>query len=167
MQKIHYSYTLLLVACSFVVGAILIWFIYKKYAVNFKLLNRSFVHQDSTSITSELRKISFQPFLFGLENISVSKDDFYFDNENFYVVNKKSEQEVFKLTDITEISETDVKINNRRIWQVKVKQANRKEISFKFAHNYTLWNNHFVLFYEKIKGINPTAVKTEWNIWSM
>ncbi len=116
----------------------------------------------------KLNKISKRPFLLGLERKVISNSDFYFDNENFYAINEKENTKtVFKLAEIIELSKTSIKINNRRIWQVKVNQVNGKEITFRFAHNYTIWNNNFHLFYKKVKSINPSAIKSKWNLWTI
>lgn len=114
-----------------------------------------------------MRKISTRPFLFGLEKNFLSDEEFYFDNDHFYAIDNNQQKQIFKLTDITEIKKTYFQINYRRIWQVKIKQDEDREIIFKFAHNYTFWNKNFPLFYKKIKSINPKAVKTKWNLWSM
>ena len=73
----------------------------------------------------------------------------------------------FKLCDISEIKKTEIKLNNRYIWQVKIKQANDKKEIFKFAHNYTLWNKNFALFYKKVKKLNPQVLKSKWSLWTM
>ena len=114
-----------------------------------------------------LKKISTRPFFFGLEKKFIADDEFYFDDTNFYAITKDSNKTVFKLTDIIEISKTSIQINNSRIWQVKVKDENANEVIFKFAHNYTFWNKNFILFYEKVKRINPTAIKSKWSLWTM
>lgn len=114
-----------------------------------------------------LKKISTRPFLFGLENKFVSADEFYFDDTNFYAISKDSKKAIFKLTDIIELGKSSIKIGNRRIWQVKIKDVNDKEVTFNFAHNYSVWNKNFPLFHQKLKNINPAVVKTKWSLWSM
>lgn len=114
-----------------------------------------------------LKKISTRPFLFGLEKKFISDHAFYFDDTNFYVITNDFKKTVFKLTAIIEIRKTSIQISNRRIWQVKIKDENTKDIIFKFGHNYTFRNKNFPQFLEKVKAINPTAIKTKWSLWTM
>ena len=114
-----------------------------------------------------LKKISKTPFLLGIEKTFISKEEFYFDDKNFYAINKDLKKVAFKLCDISEIKKTEIKLNNRYIWQVKIKQANDKKEIFKFAHNYTLWNKNFALFYKKVKKLNPQVLKSKWSLWTM
>ncbi|QCE43182.1 hypothetical protein [Psychroserpens sp. NJDZ02] len=139
--------------------------IYKKYSDNYALKNNQINFKNSNA--ENLKKISTKPFLFGLENKVIDDYAFYFDDENFYAINKKSQKSIFKLTDITEVSKTFFTVNNRRIWQIKIKPpGNIKEEHYKFAHNYSIWNNNFPLFHKKMNLINPSIIKTKWRIWS-
>lgn len=167
IDKIENSYVLLLLIISIVYASFIISLIYKKHLKGFKPKNSEIIYLNSQIPNNQLKKISIRPFLFGLEKKIISDDELFFDEENFYAINNKHQKATFKLADITEISKTTLQINNRKLWQVKIKQDNDKEIVFKFAHNYTIWNKNFPLFYQKIKSINPNAIKTKWNLWSM
>ena len=113
------------------------------------------------------KKISMKPFFFGLEKKLISIEEFYFDHENFYAIHQDLQKKVFKLSTITELKRTATQVNNRRIWQITIQQANATTVVFKFAHNYTLWNKNFAIFHKKIKKINPEAIKSKWSLWSM
>jgi len=168
IDKLGGPYIFLLLVVNFAFSLFLIRAFYKKYIAGFKPKNNEITYVNSEDLNIKLRKISTRPFLFGFENKFISEDDFYFDDENFYAVNKEFKKAIFKLTDIVEISKTSLQINNRRLWQVKINQQGTcKEIVFKFAHNYTIWNKNFYLFYEKVKLINPTAIKSKWSLWTM
>lgn len=138
--------------------------VYKKYFADFKPKHQNINY--NTTIPNHLIKISTRPFLFGLEKKLLSDDEFYFDNENFYAINQDNKTAKFNLKDITELSRTDISLNNRNIWQVKINSEN-KDLVFKFAHNYTIWNKNFLDFYEKIKSLNPSAIKSKWSLWRM
>lgn len=168
MDKITDYYIILILISGLVFSFFLIREIYKKYIVDSKPKNNDINYVNSTEPNFDnLKKISTRPFLFGLEKKLISDDEFYFDDENFYAINKESQKAIFKLTDITEVSKTAIQINNRTLWQVKIKQSNDKEITLKFAHNYTVWNKNFYLFYEKVKAINPTVIKSKWSLWTL
>ena len=167
MDKGDNQYFIIISLLSAVFCILLLREIYKKDVEGFKLKKNDVSYVNSKNYNTEnLKKISKRPFLFGLENKFVSENEFYFDKENFYAVNKEHQRATFKLADITEINKTAIKLNNRRLWQVTIKeQETREKVIFKFAHNYTIWNNNFKLFYEKVKGINPSAIKSKWNLW--
>ncbi len=167
MEKIDNSYVFLLLIFSFFFAILLVGLIFKKHFIGFKSKNSEIKYVNSQNPNIEMKKISTPPFLFGLDRKFISEEELYFDEENFYAINNKHQKATFKLTDITEISKTSLRINNRRLWQIKVKQDNGKEIVFIFAHNYTIWNKNFLLFYEKIKLRNPNAIKTKWSLWTI
>jgi len=162
------SFIILLLIGSFAFITLLLREIWKKYFIGFKPANQVISYGNSTSpALEEWKQISKKPFLFGLENKMVSEDEFFFDQENFYAVNQHSQKAIYKLSDIIEVSKTSIQINNRSIWQVRIKQHNGEALVFKFAHNYTLWNKNFHLFYSKIAQINPSAIKSAWSMWTM
>ncbi len=168
MNTIGNDYIILLVMICFVFSMLIFRKIYKKHIGGFKPGDNKIIYSDDNLNLKKLNKISTRPFLFGLEKKIISNYEFYFDDNNFYAINPKTTKKaVFLLTDITELGTTSIQINNRRIWQVKINQTNGKEIIFRFAHNYTIWNNNFCLFYEKVKTINPAAIKAKWNLWTM
>ena len=167
MEEIGNAYLFLICLISFAFAAFLIREIYKNYIADFKPKNSGIEYENSGDFFVEnIKKISTRPFLFGLENKLISDNEFYFDDEHLYAINKNFQKAVFKLTDISELSKTTIEINNRRLWQVKIKPENESEITFKFAHNYTIWNKNFVLFHEKMMLINSAVVKTKWNVWN-
>ena len=97
----------------------------------------------------------------------ISRKHYSFDNEIFYVINEY-EQKVIAIpfADIREVRRTAVKIRNRRFWKV-IALHNNKELTFKFRHNYTFWNNNFPAFLRKLKRVNPAVVTSRWNVWKM
>ena len=145
-------------------GSIIIFEVYKKYIVGSKPKNYNLEY--TTSNVENLNKISQKPFLFGLEKKIISDGEFYFDDENFYVVNGNNETAKFDMNSITELSRTSIRINNSTIWQVKIHNK-EEELIFKFANNYTVWNKNFLLFYENLKAINPSSIKSKWSLWKM
>lgn len=164
MSSMDNHYLIAIVISSFVVAFLIGREVYKKYFLDFKPKRQNINYNNSSS--NDLIKISTKPFLFGLEKKLLSDDEFYFDNENFYAINQENKTAKFDLKDITELSRTDVNINNRTIWQVKI-NAENKELVFKFAHNYTIWNKSFLDFYNRIKTLNPSAIKSKWSLWRM
>ncbi len=168
MGQLVNSYIFLITASSLLFMGLLFREIFVRKKEEFKQKPNTIVYTKfQKSELESLKKISTKPFLFGIEKYLVSDGEFYFDDANFYAINKDSQKTVYKLTDITELSKTLSPINNRRIWQVKIKTANNREVVFKFAHNYTIWNKNFPLFYKKIKSINPDVVKSKWNLWNV
>ncbi|SFN56680.1 hypothetical protein SAMN05421594_3273 [Chryseobacterium oleae] len=158
------SYLIAIVIVSLIFIFLLVRIIYKKNISGFKPVNNRLNYTHSGF--QNLNKISTKPFLFGIEKNIISDQEFYFDQEHFYTVNSYQQTAKFNLKDIREISKTSVQINNSRIWQVKINN-NGEEIIFKFAHNYTIWNKNFLEFYRKIEQLNPSAIQSKWNIWTM
>ncbi|MEO8932790.1 MAG: hypothetical protein ABI295_00665 [Xanthomarina sp.] len=116
---------------------------------------------------SPLNKISKNPYILGswLGKKPNSEGDFYFDSDSFYVIKNNVQTAIFDLHEIYELSKTSIKINNVRIWQVKLLR-NEEEFTFKFAHNWSIWNSNFKEFHSKINEIRPEAIKTKFNVWS-
>ncbi|KFC22043.1 hypothetical protein [Epilithonimonas lactis] len=164
MDSTSDNYLIIILAAGLIFSVLIVRQIYKKYFMNFKPRNQNIVYGNSN--INNLNKISTSPFLFGLEKKLLSDDEFYFDNDYFYAINPENKTAKFNLKDITELSRTAININNRTIWQVKIKTENR-ELIFKFAHNYTIWNKSFLDFYNKIKALNPSAIKSKWSLWRM
>lgn len=157
------TYLIVITVSGLLLGVLVMREVYKKYFTALPK-NQNIVY--SSSNHESLNKISQRPFLFGLEKKIISEDDFYFDDQFFYAINKNNQAAKFSLTDITELGKTSYQINNSRIWQVKINNHG-EELLFKFAHNYSVWNRNFLLFYDKLKEINPSAIRSEWNSWSM
>ena len=164
MDSTSDNYLIIILVTGLIFSFLIVREIYNKYFVNFKPKDQNIVYGNSN--INNLKKISTKPFLFGLEKKLLSDDEFYFDNANFYAINRQGQAATFRLENITELSRTGVNINNRSIWQVKI-NAENKELVFKFAHNYTLWNKSFRDFYDKIKTLNPSAIKSKWSLWRM
>ncbi|MNK31569.1 hypothetical protein D3C87_500060 [compost metagenome] len=164
MSSMDNHYLIAIVISSFVVAFLIGREVYKKYFLDFKPKRQNINYNNF--VPNDLIRISTKPFLFGLEKKLLSDDEFYFDNENFYAINQENKTAKFDLKNITELSRTDVNINNRTIWQVKI-NAENKELVFKFAHNYTIWNKSFLNFYNRIKTLNPSVVKSKWSLWRM
>lgn len=167
MDKIGDLYIYLLLIFSVVFTVLLIGVVKKNYFVGIKSKHSDVEYADYQSQNTMLKKISTRPFLFKLEKKLISEEELYFDEENFYAIKNKHQIATFKLTDITEVSKTFSEINNRKLWQIKIKRDNGKEIVFRFAHNYSIWNKNFLHFYKKIKLIKPNAIKTKWSIWNL
>ncbi|SHE53430.1 hypothetical protein [Chryseobacterium sp. OV279] len=158
------GYLIAVVIVSLIFIFLLVRIVYKENISGVKPKNNKVNYTNSS--LQNLNKISTKPFLFGLEKNIISDQEFYFDQEYFYAVNNHQQTAKFNLKDISEISKTSVQINNSRIWQVKIND-NGEEIVFKFAHNYTIWNKNFLEFYRKIQQLNPSAIQSKWNIWTM
>lgn len=156
LSEMETAYLLAIVISGLAFGVLIVIEVYKKYFVGSKPKNYDLEYGNTN--LENLSKISRKPFLFGLEKKIISEDDFYFDDQYFYIVNKANQTAKFSLNDITELSRTPIKINNSSIWQVKINDKN-EELIFKFAHNYSIWNKGFLQFYEKVKILNPSAIK--------
>ncbi|SOD18350.1 hypothetical protein [Pedobacter xixiisoli] len=158
----------LILLSSLVFSIILLREVYKNFVIEFKPVQNTAIDYQSPANheLGSLRKISERPFFFGLEKKLVSDNEFYFDEQNFYAINKDGEQAIFPLKDIVELSGTSVTVSQRRIWKVYIDSPTGK-IEFKLAPNYTIWNKSFEIFYQKVKSINPEAVKTKWTLWRM
>lgn len=153
---------------SLMFGGFLVREIYLKVKGEFVEKNSTIHFTDTKPSNIEnLNKISQRPFLLGLEKKLVSNYTFYFDENYFYVFNNEGKEEKFALTEITEFSRTSLSINKRRIWNIKLKRLNESELSFKFTGNYTIFNKNFKTFYDKLKSVNPAAVKSEWSSWKV
>lgn len=139
--------------------------VYKKYFTEITSPSSAALQYTDHPV-SGLHKISQKPFLFGLEKKIISGDELYFDTASLYAVNKTRKAAVFGLHEITELKRTSIRINNNRIWQIKIVHENQETI-IKFAHNFSLSNRNFLNFYTLLKEINPGAVQSEWNLWKM
>lgn len=158
------TYVIILLVLGLVFSFLLVREILKKYIFGFKSKNNLLIYTSTEG--KDLIKISKKPFLFGLEKKIIDDHEFYFDDNYLYAVNSDHKAAKFNLKDITELSKTSVQINNSRIWQIKINN-NNEEIVFKFAHNYTIWNKNFLTFYNKIKELNPSAIQSKWNVWTL
>ena len=169
MNKLGNLYVLFLIILSLVFAIFVSLEIFKKVTLKIKPVKQNVEYENiDDKNLQELKIISSRPFiLFGSESKLVSDDQLYFDQENFYVINKGNQKAVYKLTDITELSRTSINIRNQTLWQLKIKVKNDNEITIRFAHNYRVWNKNFVLFYDKLKTINPNVVKSKWSLWRM
>ena len=115
---------------------------------------------------AQLKKISSRPFFFGLEGRFISDESFYFDDDNLYIIAKNRKAVKVPFEQITELKKTSITINNVKIWQISVR-IEGKDVVFRFAHNYNIWNNNFKEFYNRLSAKNPTVVKTKWSIWNI
>ena len=169
MNKLRNLYVLFLIILSLVFAIFVSLEIFKKVTLKIKPVKQNVEYENiDDKNLQELKIISSRPFiLFGSESKLVSDDQLYFDQENFYAINKGNQKAVYKLTDITELSRTSINIRNQTLWQLKIKVKNDNEITIRFAHNYRVWNKNFVLFYDKLKTINPNVVKSKWSLWRM
>lgn len=169
INKLGNLYIISLIIFSLAFGVLVLVEIYKKVTFNLKPVKQNVEYEnDDDGNLKELKIISSRPFiLFGFESKLVSEDELYFDDENFYAINKANQKAVFKLTDITELSRTSINIRNQTLWQLKIKDRSDHEITIRFAHNYRIWNNNFVLFHAKLKAINPNVIKSKWSLWRM
>lgn len=158
----------LILFSSLIFAVLILREIYKKVAIEFKTTQNAMINYQShrTNPTDGLRKISKRPFFFGLEKKLISPNEFYFDEQNFYAVNSNGDRAIFALKDIVELSGTSVTISGTRIWKVKI-ASSTGAIEFRLAPNYTIWNKSFKIFYQKVKSINPDAIKTKWTLWRM
>ena len=110
-------------------------------------------------------------FFFNTSSINIDKlkkiavKNYYYDNGIFYKINEISQKSIaIPFTDIIEVSKTDVTINNVRIWKV-IAQHDNKKVTYKFKHNYSLWNNNFPDFLAELKRENPNAKISKFELW--
>lgn len=162
MSQADNSYLIVITISGLLLGVLIVREIYKKYFSTLPVENSSLTY--GTFNSGNVHKISSRPFLFGFEKKIVSADDFYFDHDSFYAVNKNQQAAKFSLRDITELSKTSYRINNSRIWQVKITN-NGEEAVFRFAHNYSFRNKNFLNFYNTLKEVNPPVIKSNWSSW--
>lgn len=160
MSQADDTYLIVITISGLLLGVLIVREIYKKYFTAVSPSNSPLTY--GTFNSGDVYKISSKPFLFGLEKKIVSEDDFYFDRDSFYAVNKNQQAAKFSLRDITELSKTSYQINNSRIWQVKIRNNGEEEV-FRFAYNY----KNFLNFYNTLKEINPDIIKSKWSVWSM
>lgn len=139
--------------------------VYKRYFTQVSSVS-SPVLQYTDHPVSGLYKISQKPFLFGLEKKIISGDELYFNTNSFYAVNKTRRAAIFSLHEITELKRTSIRINNNRIWQIKILHEGQ-EIIIKFTPAFSFWNKNFFNFYTRLKEINPTVIQSEWSLWKM
>lgn len=125
-------------------------------------------HKAEIAANNPMRRISFKPPLFALENNLLSNEMFYFDATNFYAINHKQQRKaVFPITDIVELRRTSVTVRDKKVWQVIFHGTDNNEIVFKFINNYSIINKEFPEFYKKIAQVNPAAIKSKWSLWAM
>jgi hypothetical protein len=151
MSQADDTYLIVITISGLLLGVLIVREIYKKYFSTLPVENSSLTY--STFNSGNAHKISSRPFLFGFEKKIVSADDFYFDHDSFYAVNKNQQ-----------LSKTSYRINNSRIWQVKITN-NGEEAVFRFAHNYSFRNKNFLNFYNTLKEVNPPVIKSNWSSW--
>jgi hypothetical protein len=120
---------------------------------------RLFGYENVQMDLSKLKKISTKSSFLGLEKRLLEDQDYYFDANYFYPVNKSGNTIKIPLTEISEVSKTNIAINRKRVWQVKATHQNQLVV-FKFMDNDTLFNSNFKQFLDYVKKINPTVVKT-------
>ncbi|RKF42677.1 hypothetical protein BCY89_02900 [Sphingobacterium siyangense] len=103
-----------------------------------------------------------------MEDNLLSDEDYFFDENYFYAVGRRGGAgRSFRLVDIIELRRTSTQINNHYIWQVVVQLDSKGQSIFSFTHNYSLWNRNFYVFYQKIRELNPHAIKSKWSLWTM
>ena len=166
IKRLGDAFLFIVIAASFIFALLMIGEVIYKLITYTKPENKNINYQPIQNNVEGLNKISSIPFLFGLEKKMVSDVDLYFDDQYLYAFSREGKAQ-FPLSAITELKRTSTIINNRPIWCVKVKSENDEEIAFNFTHNYTIWNKNFVVFYEKIKALNPAAIKSTWTLWRM
>ena len=154
---------------SIVFSIYIIWEVFSYYKGGWNKNSDKIVFsnlQKDKDIT-QLKKISSRPFFFGLESKAISDESFYFDDKDlFYIVAKDGKAIEIPFDQITELKKTSITINNVKIWQISVR-IEGKDVVFRFAHNYNIWNNNFKEFYNRLSAKNPAVVKTKWSIWNI
>ena len=158
-------YMLFLSICFFIY---MIWELFNYYNGDWKKNNEMLFNNLQEDIDiAQLKKISSRPFFFGLESKAISDESFYFDDKDlFYIVAKDGKAIEVPFDQITELKKTSITINNVKIWQISVR-IEGKDVVFRFAHNYNIWNNNFKEFYNRLSAKNPAVVKTKWSIWNI
>ena len=102
-----------------------------------------------------------------VENLKkISSKNYFFNDGKFYTKNKIAQKIIaIPFQDILEVTKTSVVINNIRVWKV-VAIYNNKKVTYKFKHNYSLWNSNFPDFLEELKKINPNVNISKFNLWN-
>lgn len=100
-----------------------------------------------------------------IPDLVLPDNTYLFDDTYFYEISKDRVLKV-KLSDIVEVNKTGTKLGNRRAWSVSCK-SDGKLITFRFFHNYTLWNKNFTEFLGIVKKINPEAKVAKFSLWTM
>lgn len=156
------------VLCSLLLAGVIIFIFFKYIYKNAKPVANNISYESATVDNfSNANKITSRPVLMGLEKKFINDEELYYDDQNLYALNNIGQIATFKLLQIKELSRTTTQINNSVVWQIILLQADGSEVNFKFTHNYTIWNKNFYHFYQKVKEINPTAIKSKWNLWKM
>lgn len=99
-------------------------------------------------------------FFFGLGNYFFPKPVLYFDENNLYCITLNLPVIQHSLGSITEVKRTNIRINERRVWQIFITD-NGRQASYKFR-TYRNLN----LFLEKVKE-NPNAIVDNRYIWGI
>ncbi|WP_194852367.1 hypothetical protein [Nonlabens antarcticus] len=165
----HQNFIPILLGVSILYFVLMTWGVLKIVNSNVNPITTEVKYQDrEIAKSSSLNKISTTPFVLNiwLGKKPIQEAAFYFDNFNFYVITKDEKKAIYSFHEIFEVSKTLLKINNRRIWQVKVRK-NEEEVIFRFTHNWSIWNYNFPTFLKKITEINPKALKSKWGFWSI
>lgn len=120
-------------------------------------------NMDTAEVTSNSFKlISTKPLL---ANLVIPDNTYLFDQDYIYQMGASGVVKI-RISDIVEIGRTGTKLSNRSIWFVKSNHEGAM-ITFRFAHNYTLWNHNFTDFLDLVRRVNPNAKIKNFSIWTM
>ena len=155
-----------IVVFSLLLAFFIIRVVFSKY-LSVSVPKNQVAYSDASGIDfSDLKKISAKPLLLGFESKFISDEELYFDAQYLYAVDQQKGIAKFKLDNISRLTRTSTQVNNHTVWQLDIEQS-EKVVIFKFTHNYSIWNTNFKVFYDKLKEINPSVVKSNWSLWKM
>jgi len=89
----------------------------------------------------------------------VDKGTYYFDDDHLYFWGSQEEKK-YLLKDIIEIKKT-IRINSIPIMRLTINNNGEKFV-LKFWPNVSIFNKNYIGFIDKIKSINPSAVKFKY-----
>lgn len=134
---------------------------YRKYRKNENIDLEGNSNLDEFDYRS-VKKVSMYPLI---GSLILQNNDYYFDDQYFYEIARERITKI-ELTKIIEINKDTISVSNRRVWYVKC-ELNGEIRTFRFLHNYTLWNNNFVVFLGTVKRCNPQAKVLTFSLLSM
>jgi len=93
--------------------------------------------------------------------------DCYFDGDHLYISQPNASAR-YPLKNITEIADTNIRFNKRRVWKISVTDENGQKMTFNFwpkAYLFKINSEDFLNFLEATKKANPDAILSEWEWW--
>jgi len=89
----------------------------------------------------------------------------WFDSNSIYI-GEKGSQSMVAITELESLEKTHNQLNNRYFWRLNY-HYNGQQCHLEFRNNYTLWNRNFKHFHNRLKEINPSAIRTAFHWWNI